>query len=290
METLELQVKTVDEARTAAAAQLGVTPDRINLTVLDESPGLFGKKKLKVQVELIEEGSAKPSKAAKPAKAEKVEKAEKPAKAAPVAEVEKEEKPERPAKGEKPAKEAKPERAPRAAKAKTSEEAPATEEGGDDAREAVEATQADADALIDMIQEVLEIADIEATVTVRELQGRYVNLELDGKDVAHLVGKSGEVLNSFQYLMNLMASKRFDNGVRITLDGNNFRRRREEVLRNLATNVANEVVKRGEEAVFDALPAFERRIVHKVLSEIPGVQTYSEGEEPNRRVVVAPAN
>ena len=287
METLELQVKNVDEAKTAAAAQLGVTPDRINLTVLDESPGLFGKKKLKVQVELIEEGSAKPSKGAKPAKAEKVEK---PSKAAPVAAVEKEAKPEKPAKAEKPAKEAKPERAPRAAKAKATEEAPATEEGGDDAREAVEATQADADALIDMIQEVLEIADIEATVTVRELQGRYVNLELDGKDVAHLVGKSGEVLNSFQYLMNLMASKRFDNGVRITLDGNNFRRRREEVLRNLATNVANEVVKRGEEAVFDALPAFERRIVHKVLSEIPGVQTYSEGEEPNRRVVVAPAN
>jgi spoIIIJ-associated protein len=53
--------------------------------------------------------------------------------------------------------------------------------------------------------------------------------------------------------------------------------------------VADEVKKRGEEAVLDALPAFERRIVHKALSDYEGVSTYSEGEEPNRRVVIAPA-
>lgn len=280
METLELQVKSADEATKAAAAQLGVDPSQVEVTILDESPGLFGKKKLKVQVSLRGTDDAKPAKA-KAAKPEKAEKAEKPARA-PKAEKEAEEaKPEKPARAERPVRGKKVEAAPA--------DAPAAEAEEVEERVEAVATQADADAIIAMIEEVLEIADLEATVQLRELQGRYVNLELDGKDVAHLVGKSGEVLNSFQYLVNLMIAKKLDNGVRVVLDGNNYRNRREQVLRDLATNVAKAVKDRGEEAVFDALPAFERRIIHKALSEIEGVQTYSEGEEPNRRVVVAPA-
>jgi spoIIIJ-associated protein len=114
-------------------------------------------------------------------------------------------------------------------------------------------------------------------------------VQLDGKDVAHLVGKHGEVLNALQYLINIMAGRRFGNGVRVTLDGNDFRKRREDQLTQLAQNIADQVRKRQEEAVLDALPAFERRIVHKALSDLGGITTYSEGEEPNRRVVIAPA-
>jgi hypothetical protein len=80
-----------------------------------------------------------------------------------------------------------------------------------------------------------------------------------------------------------------DAGIRATLDGNDYRRRREEALTQLASKIAAQVLDRGEEAVLDALPAFERRIVHKALSEIDGVTTYSEGEEPNRRVVIVPS-
>lgn len=280
METLELQVKSADEATKAAAAQLGVDPSQVEVTILDESPGLFGKKKLKVQVSVRGNDDAKPAKA-KAAKPEKAEKAEKPARAPKAEKAAEEAKPEKPARAERPVRGKKVEAAPA--------DAPAAEVEEVEERVEAVATQADADAIIAMIEEVLEIADLEATVQLRELQGRYVNLELDGKDVAHLVGKSGEVLNSFQYLVNLMIAKKLDNGVRVVLDGNNYRNRREQVLRDLATNVAKAVKDRGEEAVFDALPAFERRIIHKALSEIEGVQTYSEGEEPNRRVVVAPA-
>jgi spoIIIJ-associated protein len=102
------------------------------------------------------------------------------------------------------------------------------------------------------------------------------------------VGKHGDVLNAMQYLVNIIASRRIERGVRATLDGNDYRRRREEALTTLAQRIAEQVQKRGEEAVLDALPAFERRIVHKALGEISGVTTYSEGEEPNRRVVIAP--
>jgi spoIIIJ-associated protein len=97
------------------------------------------------------------------------------------------------------------------------------------------------------------------------------------------------VLNALQYLVNIIGNRRIANGVRATLDGNDYRKRREDTLTSLAQNIADQVKKRGEEAVLDALPAFERRIVHKALSTVTGITTYSEGEEPNRRVVIAPA-
>jgi spoIIIJ-associated protein len=86
-----------------------------------------------------------------------------------------------------------------------------------------------------------------------------------------------------------MANRKIGNGVRVTLDGNDYRLRREQTLTKLAESIAEQVLARGEEAVLDALPAFERRIVHRALGEISGISTYSEGEEPNRRVVIAPA-
>ncbi|MBL8060165.1 MAG: KH domain-containing protein [Chthonomonas sp.] len=279
METLEVQVKSADEAAEAAAKQLGVTVKDIKVKVVEESAGLFGKKKLKLQIERVEAKAAKPK--ATKAKAVKEEASE--------VEVEEEKpaKPARAAKAAKPAKEEKPAAKPAAKGRSKKEESPA--EDGEKEESDVVATKKDGEAFVKMIEEVLEVAGLEVNVKVSEIQGRYVNIQLDGNDASHLVGKSGEVLNSFQYIMNLMAANKFNNGVRITLDGNDYRRRREEVLRDLATNVAAEVLKRGEEAVFDALPAFERRIVHKVLAEMDGIQTYSEGEEPNRHVVVAPA-
>ena len=74
------------------------------------------------------------------------------------------------------------------------------------------------------------------------------------------------------------------------MDGDNYRSEREKTLTEHAISVAEEVKKRGEEAVFKALPAFERRIVHKALIDYAGVKTYSEGDEPERRVVIAPAD
>jgi spoIIIJ-associated protein len=161
---------------------------------------------------------------------------------------------------------------------------------GEEAEERAEvvATEEDESAIAAIVAQLMESGDLDVQVEETSRQGKYVNVVLDGKDAAHLVGKHGEVLNALQYLVNVMLTQKRKNGVRATIDGGNYRRKREEALTKLATNIANEVKKRGEEAVLDALPAFERRIVHKVLSEIEGISTYSEGEEPNRRVVIAP--
>lgn len=284
MESLELQVKSVDEAVAAACKEWNCSEKDVKTTILEEVPGLFGKKKLKVRVDRAD---AKPAKAAKPVKAPAK------AKAAPAPEPEPEPEVEEveaaPAVAEKPSRSRKAPAKATKAKAEPAAET-AREESAPEPREETIATEEMAEEAMGVLRGLLEAGDLEAQVELKGLNGRYVNLELDGKDVVHLVGKQGEALNQLQYLANIMISRQLDTGVRVTLDGNNFRQRREEKLATLARSVAEQVLERGEEAVFDALPAFERRVVHKVLAEFDGVTTYSEGEEPNRHVVIAPSN
>lgn len=275
MQSVELTAKSVAEATTLAAEKLGVSKDQVTITVLEESKGLFGKTTVRVRADAQESQEEAPKKAVK-----------KPATKA-VAEVETAD--EEPApKAEKPSR-AKPAKKPAAA-AKADEPAAAeaeTEES--DSESEVVATQKDADALVDLVNHVLGLGNLQARAQFKNLNGRYVNLELDGKDVAYLVGKHGEVLNNLQYLINVIANKSLTAGVRVTIDGNNYRSRREEALTTLAQEIAAQVIERQEEAVLDALPAFERRVVHRAVAELVGISTYSEGEEPNRRIVIAPA-
>lgn len=292
MQTVEFTAKSVADATQVAADKLGVSADQITVTVLEETRGLFGKSNLRVRAEVVASAAAPttspkaeaPAKDAKPKGRGRAEKksVEEPAPevAAPQAAAPAVEEPAAKPKGRG---RGKPEPKATEAPAGSEEEGPETEESE------IQATQEDGDRLADLLRELLVAADLEVSVKVSEVSGRYASLQIDGKDAAHLVGKHGEVLNALQYLVNIIAGRRIDNGIRATIDGNDYRRRREETLTQLATTIAEQVKKRGEEAVLDALPAFERRVVHKALSVIEGVATYSEGEEPNRRVVIAPA-
>lgn len=259
MEAIEIVAVNVNEATEKAAAQFGVDKGQVSITVLEETKGLFGKGQVRVRAEV----SSKPAKAEKPKaepKAEKKPKATKPAAA----------------------------KAPAKAvvdKAVVETAAPATDEKASE----VVATEADGEAVIEILNELLRDSGLNVGAEISEIKGKYINLSLGGRDVSYLVGRRGEVLNAVQYLMNVIVARQHESGVRVVIDGDNFRRRREEVLEKLAHDIATEVQKRGEEAVLDALPAFERRVIHQALSEFPGVVTYSEGEEPDRRVVIAPA-
>lgn len=285
MQTVEITARSVEEATRAAAEKLGVEAAAVKVSVLEETKGLFGKSTVRVRAEVVDVApapSAPPEPAPKPArKAAKTHKAE-PVEA-PVAE---------PAPVEAPAEPPAKKSGRGRAKAEPKPEAPAAaeEEKPQEAESEVVATQADGEQLTALVRELLTAANLQVNAKTGEIGGRYVNIHLDGKDAAFLVGKHGEVLNAMQYLVNIIAGRRFDNGVRATLDGNDYRRRREDALTQLATKIADQVKQRGEEAVLDALPAFERRIVHKALSNYEGISTYSEGEEPNRRVVIAPVD
>ncbi len=289
MQSVEITAKTVQEATKAAAEKLGVSPDALTVTVLEESKGLFGKSSVRVRADVTEapaEAAPAPEAAAKGTK--KPAKAPKAKAAAPVAEPEPEPEVVAPIVEAEPvpAKKGKGRSKPEP-KAEEAEAAPA-EEPKAEAESDIVATAEDGEQLTALVKELLAAASLQVNAKTGEIAGRYVNIQLDGKDAAFLVGKHGEVLNAMQYLVNIIAGRRFDNGVRATLDGNDYRRRREEALTTLATKIADQVKARGEEAVLDALPAFERRIVHKALSTYEGISTYSEGEEPNRRVVIAP--
>ncbi|MBS1700150.1 MAG: KH domain-containing protein [Armatimonadetes bacterium] len=299
MQSIELTVKNLDEAAAAAAEQLGVSPDQVKITVLDESKKLFGKVSYKVKAEVKSSGKA--AKAEKPAEAAPVpaapaasasegprkklgsKKADEPKAEAAPAEEETEAAPAPKAKAAKTTK-AKTEKTAEAPAAEPAAEANGEDEGGPD----VTATDEDASKLGTILKTLAKKSGLDAQIAVGELQGKYINLSIDGRDASYLVGKNGEVLNSLQYLINLVAKQQLANGVRVTLDGNDYRKRRAESLTNLATKIADKVKERGEEAVLEALPAFERRVIHKALQDIEGVTTYSEGEEPDRRVVIAP--
>ncbi len=260
MNTLEITADSVDAAVKEAAEKLGVKGSDLDVTVIEEIKGLFGKGKVRVKI-VAPKGAAK-DQAEPDAEPEEKPKPKPKAKAAA-------KRPKKQEAGDEPEKEA----------SKDDERQPS---------EDVVATEQDADELKAILTELLELADLEAEVQVTEIQGRYVNFNLDGSDVSYLVGRRGEVLNALQYLMNVMSTRKLGRGVRVVLEGNEYRKKRQQVLTDLANQIAKEVASRGEEAVLDALPAFERRVVHKALSEFEGIKTYSEGEEPDRRVVIAP--
>lgn len=114
-------------------------------------------------------------------------------------------------------------------------------------------------------------------------------LDLSGEGIGILIGKRGQTLDSLQYLVNLVANRYSEQYIRIVLDAENYRDRRKESLEQLAKRLGNKAVRTRNEVILEPMNALERKIIHTALQEIKGVRTYSEGVEPNRRIVVAPA-
>jgi spoIIIJ-associated protein len=246
MQSVELSAKTVDEARKAAAQKLGVAEDALNVTVLEETKGLFGKSTVRVRAEVVSAPAAAAPAAAAPVAQPAAEKPARGRGRKPVAEPAPETvgQPE-PVAVPAPAEEeprgrgrgrgrGKKEDAPVAAA--STEEAPASEE-----RPESVATADDGEKLAGLLRELLESAGMQVNVTLGEISGRYVSLKLDGKDAAYLVGKHGEVLNALQYLVNVVAHRRLGTEARATLDGNDYRKRREDVLTQMASTIAAQV-------------------------------------------------
>ncbi|MCE2767131.1 MAG: RNA-binding cell elongation regulator Jag/EloR [Fimbriimonas sp.] len=292
MQSIELNVKSIEDAKVEAAERFGVSPEDITVTVLEESKKLFGKVSYKVKAETAKSAPVAEEANTEPKKVTKAESEAKPA-AKKLGSKKKEEAPAE-ASAEVAVEEAKPvakklgKKKETTPAAEATAEAPVVESGDESNEPEIVATEEDAKKLADILAVLSKKTGLLAEIQVGELQGKYINLSIDGKEAGFLVGKNGEVLNSLQYLINLIVKQQMGNGVRVTLDGNDYRKRRAEALTNLAVKIAEKVIERGEEAVLEALPAFERRVIHKVLQEIEGVTTYSEGEEPDRRVVIAP--
>ncbi|SFE06181.1 spoIIIJ-associated protein [Thermoanaerobacter thermohydrosulfuricus] len=138
------------------------------------------------------------------------------------------------------------------------------------------------------LQQVIEAMKLDVKFDIEEDEDT-IKFNLYGKNVGLLIGHRGETLDSLQYLVNVVASKyrEYDRYRRIILDAENYRKRREETLIRLAKKLAKQVMETKESVELEPMSPNERRIIHMALQDHSYVETYSEGEEPNRRVIIA---
>jgi spoIIIJ-associated protein len=115
-----------------------------------------------------------------------------------------------------------------------------------------------------------------------------VKIVIQGDPRGILIGRRGETLDALQYLTSLQVNSGRDDYVRVTLDSEGYRARREESLKRLANRMANRVKKTGRKVRLEPMNPYERRIIHSALHDIEGVNTHSEGEDPSRRIVITP--
>ncbi|MBQ2941019.1 MAG: protein jag [Clostridia bacterium] len=123
--------------------------------------------------------------------------------------------------------------------------------------------------------------------TVYNEEEKKMNIELKGEGLGLLIGRRGETLDALQYLTNIFLNKGSDDYIKVTLDAENYRERREDALVNLAKRTASKATKYKKNMIIEPKNPYERRIIHEALQDYPEVTTYSIGEEPNRKVVVA---
>lgn len=136
------------------------------------------------------------------------------------------------------------------------------------------------------LQDVLKAMGMEVKITSSIDSEGALNINMEGDNMGILIGKRGQTLDSLQYLTNRIANKNQEEYVRVKLDTENYRQRREETLVNLAKNIAYKVKRTKKPVSLEPMNPYERRVIHSALQGDKYVSTHSEGEEPYRRVVV----
>jgi spoIIIJ-associated protein len=252
MESVEVSAKTVEEAVQQALTRLGRSRDEVEVTILSEGHrrilGFVRGENARVKVSVLD--SAGPA-------------ASMPTTAGPA--------PTKPATSRPPIR-------PAAPRVPEPESQPIKIEGS-------------AAVAKDTMEELLDNMGINAVVMARGGSGDEdspILLDIVGDDLGILIGRRGETLSSLQFLLNLMVGKRLDSWVRVLIDVEGYRARREESLRSLATRVAERVQRTGQTIALEPMPPNERRIVHIALQGNPHVTTESSGYGEDRRVNVIP--
>ena len=143
------------------------------------------------------------------------------------------------------------------------------------------------DIAIDFINTLIEKMGLECSATIREEDDAYY-VSVSGKDTSTLIGYRGDVLDCVQYLTLLVVNKTADLDKRIIIDGENYREKRTIVLSKLAKKLAIKAAKTGKDVSLEPMNPFERRVIHSALADDKFVTTESEGEEPNRYIVIKP--
>ena len=262
--SIRVSAKTLDDAITEALIQLGVTSDRLEYEVIEKgSAGFLG---IGMKQAVIE--------------AWKKEEKQEPS----IEDILKEEqKPEEKEEKVQPKKEKKKQEVRETVKeeVKTEETVPEKEK-----QELAKVEDQTIAAVEQFIRDTLKAMEMEVEITSSIDEDGALCIDMKGDHMGILIGKRGQTLDSLQYLANRVANKHQDGYVRVKLDTENYRARREETLRHLAKNIAHKVKRNRRPVALEPMNPYERRIIHSALQSDPYVTTHSEGEEPYRKVVV----
>ena len=136
------------------------------------------------------------------------------------------------------------------------------------------------------LQELTRLMGVEVTIDMGNDPEGNVFGYMNGDTLGILIGRRGETLDALQYLTSLKVNRGRENYTRVTLDTENYRAKREDTLIRLANRKANHAIKTGRRVSLEPMNPYERRIVHSALQANEAVETHSEGEEPNRHVVI----
>ena len=300
MKQYEASARTVEEAIELGLQELGVSIGDVDVQVVEEGSkglfGLFGSRPAKVRLTvkdseedplgdlMLEEKKPESKPEKKPEK--------KPAEKKP----EKKPQPEKKAE-KKPAPEKKPEKKPEPAA-----ETPAPEKAEAPAPKAEirpmekpEVTMIPADQLESespagiahaFLMELTHLMGVEVTVDMgTDAEGNVYGF-INGDTLGILIGRRGETLDAVQYLTSLKVNRGREGYIRVTLDTENYRAKREDTLIRLANRMANRALRTGRKVNLEPMNPYERRIIHYALQQTEDVTTHSEGEEPNRHVVI----
>ena len=274
--SIRVSAKTVEDAITEASIQLGITSDKLEYEVIEKgSAGFLGigmkqaviearrKVEEKQETEIVEEVKKEIQQVA----AEEV-KAEEKIVEEVKAEIEHDEKPKQ-----------------------TTEKVEKKEEIKNDAPvkrevELAEVTDETKEAVSTFLKDTLKAMGMEVEIAFDIDEDGSLSINMSGPNMGILIGKRGQTLDSLQYLANRVANKHQSGYVRVKLDTENYRARREETLKHLAKNIAHKVKRNRRPVALEPMNPYERRIIHSALQNDPYVTTHSEGEEPYRKVVV----
>ena len=268
--SIRVSAKTVDDAITEALIQLGVTSDRLEYEVIEKgSAGFLGIGMKQAVIEARRKPEPKEEKVEEPVVEEPVRVEPKKVEAV---------------QPQKAAAEKKADESQKAAFEKAVEKE-AKEEVKKETK-LVEVQPQTIKAVEDFLKNTMKAMDMEVELKTEIDQDGALCVDMSGEHMGILIGKRGQTLDSLPYLANRVANKHQEGYVRVKLDTENYRARREETLRHLAKNIAHKVKRNRRPVALEPMNPYERRIIHSALQSDPYVMTHSEGEEPFRKVVI----
>lgn len=252
MKSIEKVGKTVDDAITEALIELGASTDEVIIEVISKgSKGLlgFGAKAAKVRVTLKEPSDEE------------------------ILEVR--------------------EMIPEVPKVDVKPEVQVHSETVGDSEDTVVASKEEVEQVMknakNFLDKLLKQMDVEYTMKSEIIHGNRISIGLEGKNMGIIIGKRGETLDAIQYLVNIVANKDRKEYIKIMLDSENYRARREETLKKLALKLSKKVEKSRKPIILEPMNPYDRRIIHSALQDSKFVKTHSEGKEPFRKVVITPS-